>query len=69
MPLSSSQTRWSEQWVGTYDGYIDKDGTELEILELTDGGVGYVYGVETEDTGWLPRTGKRNTGRATRDAL
>lgn len=36
--------------MGTYDGYVDEDGAELWILEVTDGGFDYVYDIVLEDT-------------------
>lgn len=49
--LATPPTLWSEQWLGTYDGYVDDERAELRVLEAADAGLGYVYEVELEVDG------------------
>lgn len=46
--LATPQSLWSEQWLGTYEGYVDDEDAELRVLDVEDAGLGYVYEVELE---------------------
>lgn len=48
---ATPHTLWSEQWPGTYEGYVDDDGAELRILEVEYASLGYLDEVELEGDG------------------